>query len=151
LSAGCGRGLVSFERAARAAGTSKYNFQKLFKLVIDGLFSSSALQLRLAMYLGLWVSGFAFVGVVFTLIQKIFAEQFARIGLAPSPGFPTVVISILFLGGVQLICLGILGEYIGRVYDEVKRRPVWIIRESAGISPTLSMNSKSADGKSGYM
>jgi len=126
---------VTVERAARAAGVSKYNFQKLFKLVIDGLFSSSALPLRLATHLGLWVSGFAFAGVVFTLIQKIFAEQFARIGLAPSPGFPTVEISVLFLGGVQLVCLGILGEYIGRIYDEVKRRPVWIIRESAGISP----------------
>jgi polyisoprenyl-phosphate glycosyltransferase len=138
---------VTFERAARAAGTSKYNFQKLFKLVIDGLFSFSALPLRLATYLGLWVSGFAFAGVVFTLIQKIFAEQFARIGLAPSPGFPTVVISVLFLGGVQLICFGILGEYIGRIYDEVKGRPLWIIRDSAGINPALPSNPKSAAGR----
>ena len=142
---------VTFERAARAAGNSKYNFRKLFNLVIDGLFSFSALPLRLATYLGLWVSGFAFAGVVFTLIQKIFADQFARIGLAPSPGFPTVEISVLFLGGVQLICLGILGEYIGRIYDEVKGRPPWIVRDSAGIISAMPLNPKSAPGKSGYL
>ena len=99
------------------------------------MFSFSALPLRLATHIGLWVSTFAFFGAVFTFVQKIFAEQFARIGLAPVPGFPTIVISILFLGGVQLICLGILGEYIGRIYEEVKGRPLWILRDSAGITP----------------
>ena len=126
---------IEFERSGRAAGLPQYTFKKSFKLAMDGLFSFSATPLRFATYLGLWVSCFAFLGVVFTLAQKIFAAQFARIGLAPGPGFPTVVISILFLGGVQLICLGILGEYIGRIYDEVKGRPLWIIRDSAGINP----------------
>jgi dolichol-phosphate mannosyltransferase len=126
---------LEFERGERAAGVPQYNFKKSFKLAMDGLFSFSATPLRLATYLGLWVSGFAFAGAVFTFLQKIFAQQFAKIGLAPGPGFPTVVISILFLGGVQLICLGILGEYIARIYEEVKGRPLWIIRDSAGISP----------------
>jgi len=126
---------VEFKRGERAAGVPQYTFKRSFKLAMDGLFSFSAAPLRFATYLGLWVSCFAFLGVVFTFAQKIFAEQFARIGLAPGPGFPTVVISILFLGGVQLICLGILGEYIGRIYDEVKGRPLWIIRDSAGINP----------------
>jgi dolichol-phosphate mannosyltransferase len=126
---------LEFERGERAAGVPQYTFKKSFKLAMDGLFSFSATPLRLATYLGLWVSGFAFTGVVFTFFQKIFAEQFAKIGLAPGPGFPTVVISILFLGGVQLICLGILGEYIARIYEEVKGRPLWIIRDSAGIRP----------------
>jgi polyisoprenyl-phosphate glycosyltransferase len=126
---------IEFERGGRAAGLPQYTFRKSFKLAMDGLFSFSATPLRFATYLGLWVSCFAFLGVVFTFAQKIFAAQFARIGLAPGPGFPTVVISILFLGGVQLICLGILGEYIGRIYDEVKGRPLWIIRDSAGINP----------------
>jgi dolichol-phosphate mannosyltransferase len=125
---------VEFERGGRAAGVPQYTFKKSFKLAMDGLFSFSAVPLRLATYLGLWVSCFAFLGAVFTFAQKIFAAQFARIGLAPGPGFPTTVISILFLGGVQLICLGILGEYIGRIYDEVKGRPLWIIRDSAGIN-----------------
>jgi len=124
---------VEFARAERAAGVPQYTFKKSFQLAMDGLFSFSAAPLRLATYLGLWVSAFAFFGVVFTLVQKLFAEQFAKIGLAPGPGFPTIVISILFLGGVQLICLGILGEYIGRIYEEVKGRPLWVIRDSAGL------------------
>jgi dolichol-phosphate mannosyltransferase len=124
---------VEFDRAERAAGTPQYTFQKSFKLAMDGLFSFSAAPLRLATYLGLWVSAFAFFGVLFTLAQKLFAAQFAKIGLEPGAGFPTIVISILFLGGVQLICLGILGEYIGRIYEEVKGRPLWILRDSAGI------------------
>jgi dolichol-phosphate mannosyltransferase len=124
---------VEFDRAERAAGMPQYTFKKSFKLAMDGLFSFSAAPLRLATYLGLWVSAFAFFGVLFTLAQKLFATQFARIGLSPGAGFPTIVISVLFLGGVQLICLGILGEYIGRIYEEVKGRPLWIIRDSAGI------------------
>jgi glycosyltransferase involved in cell wall biosynthesis len=129
---------VEFDRAERAAGAPQYTFKKSFKLAMDGLFSFSAAPLRLAMYLGLWSSAFAFFGVVFTFAQKIFAAQFAKIGLAPGAGFPTIVISVLFLGGVQLICLGILGEYIGRIYEEVKGRPLWILRDSAGITPKAS-------------
>jgi len=124
---------VEFDRAERAAGVPQYTFQKSFKLAMDGLFSFSAAPLRLATYFGLWASGFAFFGVLFTLLQKIFAGQFAKIGLAPGAGFPTIVISVLFLGGVQLICLGILGEYIGRIYSEVKGRPLWVLRESVGL------------------
>ena len=126
---------VAFDRDERAAGVPQYTFRKSLKLAMDGLFSFSAAPLRLATILGLWVSGFAFLGVVFTLLQKIFASEFAKFNLAPGAGFPTIVISVLFLGGVQLICLGILGEYIGRIYEEVKGRPLWIIRDSAGIVP----------------
>jgi glycosyltransferase involved in cell wall biosynthesis len=124
---------VEFDRAERAAGAPQYTFKKSFKLAMDGLFSFSALPLRLATYLGLWVSILAFLGVLFTLAQKIFSAQFAKIGFAPGAGFPTIVISILFLGGVQLICLGILGEYIGRIYEEVKGRPLWVIRDTADL------------------
>ena len=126
---------VEFDRHERAAGVPQYTFKKSFKLAMDGLFSFSAAPLRLATYLGLWVSGLAFLGVMFTLAQKIFAAQFAKIGLAPGAGFPTIVISVLFLGGVQLICLGILGEYIGRIYEEVKGRPLWILRDTTGLVP----------------
>ena len=129
---------VEFDRAERAAGVPQYTFKKSFKLAMDGLFSFSAIPLRFATYLGLWVSAFAFLGAVFTLMQKIFAAQFAKIGLAPGAGFPTIVISVLFLGGVQLICLGILGEYIGRIYEEVKGRPLWIIRDSAGLEAKMT-------------
>lgn len=125
---------VAYERAARFAGRPKYSFNKLVKLATDGLFSFSTVPLRVATYLGLSVSSLAFFGVLFTFAQKIFAAEFAKIGLAPSAGFPTIVISVLFLGGVQLICLGIVGEYIGRIYEEVKGRPLWILRDSVGIA-----------------
>ena len=121
---------IEFQRHARAAGTPQYTFSKSFKLAMDGVFSFSTQPLRLAVYLGFLVSSGAFLGAVFTFFQKIFSKQFAAIGLEPGPGFPTVVISILFLGGVQLICLGIVGEYIGRIYEEVKGRPSWIVRDA---------------------
>jgi dolichol-phosphate mannosyltransferase len=129
---------VEFDRHERAAGVPQYTFRKSFKLAMDGLFSFSAAPLRLATHLGLWVSAFAFAGAVFTFAQKIFAAEFAKIGLAPGAGFPTIVISVLFLGGVQLICLGILGEYVGRIYEEVKGRPLWILRDSAGLPTSVS-------------
>lgn len=126
---------VAYERQARAAGEVKYTLRRLIRLGLDGIFSFSTAPLRLATYLGLSVSCVALAGVVFTLLQRIFHTFFASIGLAPVPGFATIVISILFLGGVQLICIGIVGEYLGRIYDEVKRRPAWVIAEGAGIAP----------------
>jgi len=126
---------LEFARHARAAGTPQYTFRKSFRLAMDGVFSFSTVPLRLATYLGLIVSLAAFLGALFTLCEKIFAEQFAKFGFTPGPhGIPTLVISILFLGGVQLICLGILGEYLGRIYDEVKGRPHWIIQDCAGLN-----------------
>ncbi len=125
---------VAYERSARADGQPKYTGRKLFRLAWDGIFSFSTVPLRLATYLGLLVSSFAFLGAVFTFCAKVFARQLARIGLDPGPqGYPTIVVSVLFLGGVQLICLGILGEYIGRIYDEVKGRPLWTVRDSCGL------------------
>jgi dolichol-phosphate mannosyltransferase len=124
---------VQFDRGERAAGVPQYTFKKSFKLAMDGLFSFSTAPLRLATYLGFWVSAFAFLGVIFTFFQKIFAKEFTALGLEPKSGYPTIIISILFLGGVQLICIGILGEYLGRIYEEVKGRPQWIIQDSVGL------------------
>jgi dolichol-phosphate mannosyltransferase len=125
---------VEFSRQARAAGTSQYTFSKSLRLALDGIFSFSATPLRLASHLGLWVSVLALMGVIFTFCQRVFRSYFTSIGMGPEPGFATIVISILFLGGVQLICLGILGEYLGRIYDEVKGRPLWIIQETTGLT-----------------
>jgi hypothetical protein len=95
---------------------------------------SYTVPLQLATYMGLIVSLGAFLGALFTLGQTIFAEQFAKFGMTPGPhGIPTPVISTLFPGGVQLIRLGIPGEYLGRIYDEVKGRPHWIIQDCAGL------------------
>jgi len=124
---------LEYERHARQAGEAKYTFRKLLELALNGIFSFSTRPLRLATYLGLIVSLTAFLGVVFTFAQRIFAEQFAAIGLAPVPGFATIVIAILFLGGVQLFCLGILGEYIGRIHERVMDRPTPTISETRGL------------------
>lgn len=124
---------VEYDRPERAAGETKYTVKKLVGLALDGLLSFSEAPLRLATWLGLAVSAIAFLGAAFTLLQRIFAVQFSRIGLAPVPGFATIVISILFLGGIQLLCLGILGEYLARVYENVKGRPPWVIRATRGI------------------
>lgn len=132
-------GLI-YERQARTLGESKYNFRKLFRLALDGIFSFSTVPLTIATYLGLWVSALSLIGIIFTFLQRIFQSFFESIGIGPVPGFATIVISILFLGGIQLIFLGIIGQYLGRIYDEVKRRPSWIIKESIGLSPIIPRN-----------
>jgi dolichol-phosphate mannosyltransferase len=81
---------------------------------------------------GFVVAALATAGAVFTFFQRIFAEQFAKIGLGPVPGFATTVIAVLFLGAVQLICIGILGEYVGRIYDNVKGRPQYTVGRRVG-------------------
>ena len=125
---------VEFIRSARAAGEPQYTFRKSLKLAMDGIFSFSAVPLALASHAGLWVSALALFGMLFTIAQRVFHVWFAKIGLEPGPGFATIVICILFLGGIQLICLGILGEYLGRIYDEVKGRPSWIAAEFLNIN-----------------
>lgn len=124
---------IEYERSARAAGETKYPFKKLIGLALDGIFSFSYVPLTLASYLGFFVAIVSLLGIVFTLLQRIFQNAFAAIGIGPVPGFATIVIAILFLGGVQLIFLGILGNYISRIYDEVKARPQWIIKDILGI------------------
>ncbi|QDU62523.1 Putative glycosyltransferase CsbB [Planctomycetes bacterium Pan216] len=129
---------LEYERHGRAAGEPQYTFRKLVNLAVDGIFSFSSEPLRLATRLGFLVSSVAFCGAVFTLVQRVFRESFAKIGMEPVPGFATIVIAILFLGGIQLLCLGIVGEYIGRIYDQVKGRPLWIVRETMGFEESSS-------------
>ncbi len=124
---------VPVARPRRAAGRPKYTLQKLVALAIDGILSSSNRPLRIATWLGFIFSTLAFAGAIFTLLQRIFREQFAAIGLEPVPGFATTVIAILFLGGVQLVCLGIVGEYVGRIAENVRGRPAWIGSDSLGL------------------
>jgi dolichol-phosphate mannosyltransferase len=133
---------VSLERHARAAGSPKYTLAKSFRLALDGIFSCSTLPLRLASYLGLAVSILAVAGLVFVIFQQLFHRYFTSIGLAPKPVSAIINISILFMGGVQLLCLGILGEYLGRIYDEAKGRPSWIIRDMAGMETRPSRPGK---------
>ncbi len=110
---------VAYERDARTFGSTKYPFSKMLRFAIDGITSFSEVPLHLATYLGFLVSAFAFVYVAVILILKI-------LGLN-EPGYTSMMVAILFLGGVQLITIGIAGEYLGRIYDQVKARPLYLV------------------------
>lgn len=124
---------LSYERGARIAGEPKYTLKKLVQLAIDGSFSFSIVPLRIVSLLGITFSGLSLIGAIFTLFQRIFSGFFAKLGLSPVPGYATTVIGIFLIGGMQLIALGVIGEYIGRIYEEVKQRPLWVVKKIAGI------------------
>lgn len=115
-----------YDRDPRFAGESKYPFSKLVRLAYDGLISHSFVPLRLATQLGFFISLVAFLLIVCFLGLRVFGGQQLLLG------WTSTVVIILFMGGVQLMSLGILGEYVGRIFDEVKRRPLYIVRESVG-------------------
>jgi glycosyltransferase involved in cell wall biosynthesis len=121
---------VPVERRARRSGGPKYTIARLVQLAFDGLVSFSYAPLRLASLLGFTVAGMALLAFGLVLYWKVTKQLPAGLGLA------TIGLSVLLLGGVQLITLGILGEYIGRIFDEVKGRPVAIAREMLGVEPT---------------
>ena len=116
---------VPFERHARYAGTSKYTIKRLMLLALDGLISFSYVPLRIITLLGLSVSVLSLLMAVFFFIKKLFY------GLNP-PGFASLITSIFFLAGIQLITLGVIGEYVGRIFEEAKRRPLYILRRMTG-------------------
>lgn len=117
------------KREARYQGRPAYNLLKIIKLSSDGLLAFSDAPLRISSALGLFVSGLAFLGMALTFLQKILTYIFPSNPMAVWPGFSTIVLSVLFLGGVQLTCIGILGEYVARIYNEVKQRPLFIVRQ----------------------
>lgn len=113
---------VPYKRAARHAGETKYPFRKMLKLAITAITGFSYFPLQLATYLGFISAGLSILAIPLVILFRVIAGQ-AFLGQA------STLIAVLFLGGVQLISLGILGEYIGRVYDEVKGRPLYIVSE----------------------
>lgn len=117
---------VLYNHADRAAGNSKFNFWKLWNLALDGITGSSTLPLRVWTYLGGGIAFISFVIALFFLIKTILWGDSVQ-------GFPTLVILILLFGGIQLIALGIMGEYIGRIMIEVKNRPLYIVDELINI------------------
>lgn len=126
---------LAYERHARAAGEAKYTFRNLLRLARDGIFNFSTVPLTLVSQLGLFITGLSLLGIVWVLATKIFSDFFEHFGFPQVQGFTTIVISVLFLGGIQMLSIGIIGEYIGRIYEEVKRRPAWVIKDSAGLNP----------------
>jgi len=118
---------VAYARDERAAGKPKQTLRKLLKYAADGMISFSYKPLRVATYLGLATSCVAF------LLGIWYFVTFFAFHKTAGGGFTTIVLCVLFLGGVQLITVGILGEYIGRIYEEVKRRPLYVVRQRLGV------------------
>lgn len=114
---------VEYKRAARVAGETKYPFRKMLRLAINAVTGFSYFPLQVATYFGFFSAGVAAIAIPFVIYMRVTGSQ-AFFGQA------TTLIAVLFLGGVQLICVGILGEYIGRLYDEAKGRPLYITREA---------------------
>lgn len=113
---------VEYEQCERIVGESSMNYRRLFKLALDGLFSFSTVPLKIASVVGVAVSIVAFVYMIYVFVKALFYGD-------PVAGYPTLMTVILFLGGMVLMCLGVIGEYVGRIYNEVKQRPVYIVRE----------------------
>lgn len=129
------RGLVSwvgfrqtdllYERDARFAGETKYPFLKMLKFALDGITSFSATPLRLATWMGLLCSFASFLLILWVIGAKLFTDRTVL-------GWASLMVVVLLIGGVQLLTIGILGEYIGRIFDEAKQRPLYLIREKIG-------------------
>jgi glycosyltransferase involved in cell wall biosynthesis len=117
---------VIYDRKDRAAGTPAQTLRRLVRYGMDGLLSFSRLPLRLVTYAGLLIAGCGFATGLFFIARRLLGQEVAF------TGFTTLVTLVLFLGGVQLIGIGVLGEYLGRIYEEVKQRPLYIIKSTHG-------------------
>lgn len=115
--------VVEYDRAPRIAGKSKFTPWKLWNFALEGITSFSTWPLRVWTYVGAMISFFAFIYAIWMIVEKLMWGN-------PVPGYPSIMVAILFLGGIQLIGIGILGEYLGRIYHETKRRPRYIIKKS---------------------
>jgi len=119
---------VEYDRAERQAGSTKFNYLKLWKLAIDGLTSASTAPLRVWSYIGFGIALIALTYAGFLIARTILYGVDVR-------GYPSMMVATLFLGGVQLLSLGILGEYVGRILVEAKQRPIYVVRQRIGELP----------------
>ena len=116
---------LPYARAARHAGESKYPFRKMVHFATDGIISFSLVPLKLAIWTGFLAIWIAVAGIIVAVVDRLVNKQLPR-------GWASLFVAVLFMGGVQLISLGILGEYLGRIYTEVKRRPLYVVQERLG-------------------
>ena len=129
---------VCYDRQPRAAGITKYPFLKLVRLAVDGIFNFSTVPLTIVFVLGLLMSIFSLIAASAVFILRIFDIAIFGQHLRDVQGFTSIILIVLLIGGIQLICTGILGEYIGRIYQEVKSRPSYIVRQSPSHSPAFA-------------
>jgi len=113
---------ILYDRDERAAGTTKWSYPKLINLAIDGITSFTTAPLRLASVLGIIISLFSFTFIIYLLIRPLF-------GVPTGDGYSSIMAVVLFLGGVQLLSLGVIGEYVGRIFNETKQRPLYLVEE----------------------
>jgi dolichol-phosphate mannosyltransferase len=123
---------VAYERDERFAGETKYPYRKMIKFALDGITSFSTAPLKLATWLGYATSVLAFLYLASVFVQR-------AMGVTVQ-GWATIMVALLFLGGVQLICLGIMGEYVGRVFNEIKPRPIYVVETVLGDAPGAGAN-----------
>lgn len=116
---------LPYRRVKRFAGETKYPLRKMVRFATDGILSFSTKPLQLSISLGLAAATLALAGIVYALVLRVFTNIWVE-------GWTALMIAVLFIGGVQLMCVGILGEYIGRIYNEVKRRPLYVVQEQIG-------------------
>ena len=128
--AGFRQASVEYDRAERETGTTKFNYWKLWTLALDGITSASTVPLRIWSYIGAIVALFAMGYAGLIAVQTIIFGNSV-------PGYASIMTSVLFLGGVQLISLGVLGEYVGRILTETKQRPLYVVRDTVGIESEL--------------
>jgi len=117
---------VLYDREERHAGSTKYPYRKMLQFAVDGITSFSSMPLKLASWLGYLASLFAFLYLLSVFVQKMMGHTVE--------GWATIMVAMLFLGGVQLICIGIIGEYIGRIFNETKSRPMYVIESIDGVT-----------------
>jgi polyisoprenyl-phosphate glycosyltransferase len=123
---------VAYERASRAAGETKYSFRKLLRLAFDGIVNFSTAPLSFIFGLGIATATIAMCAAAGYLVARIFEIPIFGYTPGEAPGFTTLILTILFFSGVQLMSIGILGEYLGRIYQEIKMRPTFVVKEVRG-------------------
>ncbi len=118
-----------YERDTRQAGEPKYDFRMLLNLAWDGIFNFSIIPLKMISFVGIITSIFSILGIIFFLIQRTFNLKLFSLTPTDMPGWTSLVLIVLFIGGLQLLCLGIMGEYLGRLYYEAKSRPTFVVKK----------------------
>ena len=116
---------VEYVRDERVAGETKYPFKKMLRFALDGIFSFSTVPLKIVTQLGFLITLLTFLYIVYIVMNRILGHGF--------PGYASIIVSILFLGGIQLLSIGLLGQYIGRTFEEIKSRPLYIVEKTINI------------------
>lgn len=130
---------LSYDRKKRVAGVLKYPLRKMIRFASDGILSFSSIPLKLATMFGAVSAVLAALGIIYVMFMRIFIDTWVE-------GWTTLMIAVFFIGGVQLFSIGMIGEYVGRIYEESKRRPLYLVRERIGFDVDEKVRHISADG-----